>query len=117
MTVRTLQALNHDTHGLRSKSLDGFATGLRTFDFVFTLDQTTPVAEIPAVPGDPMRAHWPITDPLRFVGDEEKTYQVFKAAYFEIERRVKIFASLRIDALERLRLQRDLDEIGTLATA
>jgi len=114
MTVRVLEALKYDVSGLRSKSIEEFfGTDSQRMSFVFAVDEHIPVGNLPALPGAPMTADWPITDPVPFVGSEEKTYNVFKASYIELERRVKIFSSLRLDALDRL-LQENLDSIGAL---
>lgn len=114
MTVRTLEALKYDVSALRSKSVEEFlGAGAPRLHFVFAVDEHIPVESLPAFPGNPMTADWPITDPVPFVGSEEKTYAVFKASYIELERRVKIFSSLRLDALDRL-LQDNLDSIGAL---
>ena len=59
-----------------------------------------------------MTAHWGVEDPAAFVGPEDKTLRVFRSVYLQLESRVKVFASLRIEALNRLTLQEHLDEIG-----
>jgi arsenate reductase len=59
-----------------------------------------------------MTAHWGAPDPAAFEGTEEKTLQFFRKVYLELESRIKIFASLRVEGLDRLSLQKRLDEIG-----
>ena len=38
--------------------------------------------------------------------------KLFERAYLELDNRIKIFTSLRLDDLDALTLQRRLDEIG-----
>jgi hypothetical protein len=38
--------------------------------------------------------------------------RAFVSAYRQLEKRIGLFASLRIDALDRLTLKRKVDEIG-----
>jgi hypothetical protein len=63
-------------------------------------------------PGQPMTAHWGVEDPAAFVGPHDKRFQFFRAIYFQLERRIQIFINLPMASLDRLSLQKRLDEIG-----
>jgi hypothetical protein len=63
-------------------------------------------------PGQPMTAHWSVPDPAAFVGPDEKKFRMFRDVYFQLERRIQIFTSLPIASLDKLSLQRRLEEIG-----
>ncbi len=111
--VRLLQRMNHDTSGFRSKSWDELARpDAPVLDFVFTVCDSAAAEVCPVWPGQPMTAHWGVADPAAFVGPEDALMKVFKRVYLELEARVKVFTSLRLEALDRLTLQRRLDEIG-----
>jgi arsenate reductase len=113
ITLRLLRQFNYDTEGLRSKSWDEFAgPDAPPLDFVFTVCDQAAGEVCPAWPGQPMTAHWGVQDPAAFVGPEDKKLRVFRDVYFQLERRIQIFISLPIAALDRLSLQRRLDEIG-----
>lgn len=113
MTLRLLKDLSYDTAGLRSKSWDGFAApGAPPLDFVFTVCDQAAGEVCPVWPGQPMTAHWGVEDPAAFVGSEEKTYAFFKRIYGFLENRIKIFVSLPIASLDRLSLQKRLEQIG-----
>jgi arsenate reductase len=113
MTLRLLRSLKYDVAGLRSKSWETFARpGSLALDFVFTVCDQAAGEVCPIWPGQPITAHWGVEDPVSFVGDDEATYRRFKRIYLELEARIKIFASLRIEALDRLALQRKVREIG-----
>ena len=59
-----------------------------------------------------MSAHWGIPDPAAVEGDEKIRMQAFRQALNQLENRIKIFVSLPIQSLDRLRLQREIDRIG-----
>jgi protein-tyrosine-phosphatase len=113
MTLRLLRQLNYDTASLRSKSWDEFAgPGAPLLDFVFTVCDQAANEVCPVWPGQPMTAHWGVEDPAAFVGPEDKTYAFFRRIYGYLDNRMKIFVSLPIRSLDRLSLQRRLEEIG-----
>jgi arsenate reductase len=59
-----------------------------------------------------MTARWGITDPAAVDGTDEEKERAFVRALQELDARLKIFTSLRLEALDRLSLQQQLDEIG-----
>jgi len=113
LALALLRELHYDVSGLRSKSWDEFAApGAPRLDFVFTVCDDAAGEACPVWPGQPMTAHWGVEDPARASGDEAQRMRVFLKVYTELEARIKIFTSLPIEALDRLTLQRRLDEIG-----
>jgi arsenate reductase len=113
MTLETLAKYNYATEGYRSKSWDEFAgPDAPPLDFVITVCDSAAGEVCPIFPGQPMKAHWGVPDPAAVEGDEEAQRKAFRTAYFELERRIQIFANLRLEALDRLSLQRRLDDIG-----
>lgn len=114
MAMRLLERLNYRTGGLRSKDWAEFADGANgpSLDFVFTLCDTAAGEVCPVWPGQPMTAHWGLEDPAAFVGNDDQTYKFFRSIYGQLENRIKIFASLPIRSLDKLTLQRRLEEIG-----
>lgn len=108
-----LDRLGFPTEGLRSKSWDEFATpDAPHMDFVFTVCDSAAGEVCPVWPGHPMTAHWGFPDPSTAQGcDAEKA--AFTADVFrQIQHRIQAFASLPIASLDRLALQRRLDEMG-----
>ena len=114
MALRVLERLNYRTQGLRSKSWEVFAEGRGgpTLDFVFTVCDQAAGEVCPAWPGQPMTAHWGVEDPAAFVGTEEQTYKFFRNIYGQLDNRIKIFTSLPISSLDKLSLQKRIEEIG-----
>jgi protein-tyrosine-phosphatase len=65
-TLRPLQSLGYDISGFRSKSWDEFAA-VPKFDFVFTVCDNAAAEACPLRPGQPMTAHWGVSDPARTI--------------------------------------------------
>lgn len=113
LTIETLRRLNYDTSGLRSKSWDEFTgPGAPPLDFVFTVCDRASAEVCPVWPGQPLTAHWGVEDPVAFEGTEARRLAFFRRIYGYLENRIKIFVSLPIASLDRLALQKRLDEIG-----
>jgi arsenate reductase len=104
------------TDGLRSKSWDEFAkVGAPRLDFVFTVCDQAAAEVCPVWPGQPMTAHWGVPDPAAATGDPEAIRRAFFVAYDVLFRRISLFNVLRLESLERLALQKRLDEIGKVS--
>ena len=114
MALRLLERLNYRTTELRSKDWAEFAEGAGgpPLDFVFTLCDSAADETCPAWPGQPMTAHWGVEDPAAFVGNDGQTYKLFRNVYGQLDNRIKIFTSLPIRSLDKLTLQRRIEEIG-----
>ncbi len=59
-----------------------------------------------------MTAHWGIEDPVAMTGSDEDKRRAFHRAFRELDARILLFTSLRLDALDSLALKQRLDEIG-----
>ena len=77
--------------------------------FVFTVCDNAAAEVCPVWPGQPMTAHWGIEDPAVAVGANDKA-RASRKAFRELDARIKIFTSLRIEMLDRMALKRQLDE-------
>ena len=112
-TIETLKKLNYVTDDLRSKSWDEFAVpGAPELQFVFTVCDQAAQEVCPLWPGQPMSAHWGIPDPAAVEGNEAERRIAFANAYRMLFNRISIFVNLPMASLDRLTLQRRLDEIG-----
>jgi protein-tyrosine-phosphatase len=105
---------NHlPVENLRSKSWDEFAkAGAAPFQFVITVCDRAARELCPVWPGQPMAAHWGIEDPAEPRESHEQQARAFTRAFRELDARIKIFTSLRLEALDELALKRQLDAIG-----
>jgi arsenate reductase (thioredoxin) len=108
-----LKKMNHPTAGLRSKSWDEFASpDAPQMDFVFTVCGNAANEVCPIWPGQPMTAHWGVPDPAAAEGTEAERHLAFAEAYRMLSNRISIFTNLPMRSLDRLGLQKRLDEIG-----
>jgi protein-tyrosine-phosphatase len=100
---------------LRSKSWDEFAAPQApTLDVIITVCDNAAGETCPVWPGHPSQGHWGIEDPAAVEGDDEAKRAAFALAYARMERRIRRFLQLPLDALRGADLQRALDDIGRL---
>ncbi|WP_134681095.1 arsenate reductase ArsC [Paracoccus ravus] len=115
--LQLLDRLGHDCSGLRSKSWDEFARpDAPQMDFVFTLCDDAADEICPVWPGQPMTAHWGLADPAVATGNEAERHLAFADTYRALKNRILAFTSLPIASIDRMSLQRHVDEIGQSAT-
>jgi arsenate reductase len=108
-----LEKLNYDTSSLRSKSWEEFtgpdAPGL---DFVFTVCDNAANEVCPLWPGQPISAHWGLPDPSAAEGNDSERHFAFADTHRMLYQRISIFANLPLASLDKLSLQKRLDDIG-----
>jgi protein-tyrosine-phosphatase len=108
-----LKRQNYPTEGLSSKSWDVFAEpGAPKMDFVFTVCDSAAAEVCPIWPGQPMSAHWGLPDPAAATGTEAEKRYAFADTFRMLEQRIGIFVNLPLVSLDKLSLQKRLDEIG-----
>jgi arsenate reductase len=111
--LECIQRAGLPTEGLRSKNWDEFAKpDAPKLDFVFTVCDNAAKEVCPVWPGQPMTAHWGLEDPSVVEGSDEKKRQVFSTVFRYLTTRIGIFANLPMNKLDKLSLQKKLDEIG-----
>ncbi|HEV2562412.1 MAG TPA: arsenate reductase ArsC [Rhizomicrobium sp.] len=108
-----LKSVGFSTDGLRSKSWDEFAQpGAPEMDFVFTVCDDAAGEVCPVWPGQPVTAHWGMADPAAVEGSDEQKQRAFRDTARMLSNRIRLFAELPFDKLDRLKLKTHLDEIG-----
>ena len=113
IALELLAHLKLPTQGLRSKSWDEFAVpGAPPLDFVFTVCDNAAGEACPYWPGQPLTAYWGVEDPAAAQGSDADRWAAFRAAFAVLENRIRIFTSLPIATLDRIRLKARLDAIG-----
>ncbi len=111
--IELLRNLNYDVSGLRSKSWEEFAApGAPKLDFVFTVCDNAANEVCPVWPGQPMSAHWGLPDPSAVEGSEPERRFAFADTLRMLFQRIGIFTNLPLASLDKLSLQRRLEDIG-----
>ena len=83
----------------RSKSWDEFAApGAPRINYIFTVCASAAGETCPIWPGHPTTAHWGIADPAH-VEPMEARRAAFEQAYLSLEKRIKAFLALDLEAL------------------
>lgn len=104
---------NYPTGGLRPKDWAEFAaSGAPRLDFVFTVCDNAANEVCPIWPGQPMTAHWGLPDPAAVEGNEAVKRAAFADTMRMLVQRIGIFTNLPMASLDKLSLQKRLDEIG-----
>jgi len=113
MALEVLKRARLPTEHLRSKSWDEFAAPHGpALDFVFTVCDNAAGEVCPYWPGQPMTAHWGLPDPAAVEGPESDQWAAFRNTFVALDSRIKVFTSLPIDSLDRIKLQERLNAIG-----
>jgi protein-tyrosine-phosphatase len=112
-TIRLLESLHYNTDAFRSKSWDEFeGPDAPKFDFVFTVCDDAATEVCPIWPGQPMTAHWGMPDPATAQGAPSEIALAFADTYRMMNNRITLLMNLPLASLDRLSLQRRLNEIG-----
>ncbi len=113
--LELLKNQNHPTAELRSKNWNEFAApDAPRLDFVFTVCDNAANEVCPVWPGQPMTAHWGVPDPAAVEGIEAVKRAAFADTMRMLTQRISIFTSLPLTSLDRLSLQKRLDDIGKI---
>ena len=112
-TLDVLKGFDYPLETLRPKDWREFGQpDSPVMDFVFTVCDDTAGEVCPSWPGQPMTAHWGVSDPAQVIGNEALQMTAFGDALRQIRRRLEVFTQLPIDKLDRLSLQQKVDDIG-----
>jgi len=111
-----LKKFNFDTRNFRSKPWDEFSRDTNpdapALDFVFTVCDNAAGEVCPIWPGQPMSAHWGMPDPALATGNDAEIGLAFADTFRMLSNRIDIFMNLPIAKIDKLSLQRRLDQIG-----
>ncbi len=111
--LQQLELSGIPTDGLRSKSWDEFAgPDAPKMDYVFTVCDNAAKEACPFWPGQPMTAHWGVSDPAAVKGAPDAIERAFRDAYTILDRRIGLFLSLPLATLQQLAIQKEIEELG-----
>ncbi|MCV2888467.1 arsenate reductase/protein-tyrosine-phosphatase family protein [Ruegeria aquimaris] len=108
-----LQQNGHDISLLRAKNVSEFqGHDAPSFDFVFTVCDQAANEDCPAWVGQPISAHWGLPDPAKAGGNAAEKNLAFHQTYGALRNRIVAFAALPIASLDKISLQRALDDLA-----
>jgi arsenate reductase len=111
--IEVVRGLGYPVESLRSKSWDEFAVpGAPALDFVITVCDKAAGEVCPYWPGQPITAHWGFPDPAAVEGIDDEKRTAFAQTLRQMRRRVELFLSLPIEALDSLAIEKKVREIG-----
>ena len=113
--LEVLQQNGHDVSDLRAKNIGEFQThDAPTLDFVFTVCDQAANEECPAWQGQTISAHWGLPDPVKSDGTNAEKSLAFRQTYGALHNRMTGFTALPLSSLDRLSLQKAVDDIGQI---
>ena len=108
-----LRAKGHDVSDLRAKNVTELqGDDAPVMDFVFTVCDRAANEECPPWQGQPVTGHWGVPDPVKAEGTDAEKALAFQHAYGALRNRIIAFAALSFDALDRVSLQRAVDDLA-----
>ncbi|MDR9486121.1 MAG: helix-turn-helix domain-containing protein [Sediminimonas sp.] len=115
--LEVLEQKGHDISDMRAKNVSEFhGEDAPRFDFVFTVCNQAANEDCPAWEGQPVSAHWGMPDPVQVEGTDAQKSLAFHQAYGALQNRIKAFTALPVSSLDRISLQRAVDDIGAAQT-
>lgn len=111
--LEVLRAKGHDIAPLRAKNVTEFQ-GSRAphLDFVFTVCDRAANEECPAWEGQPVTGHWGVPDPVKATGTDAQKALAFQQAYGALANRIRAFAALSLETLDKIAQQKAVDDIA-----
>lgn len=111
--LEVLRAKGHDLTPLRAKNVSEFqGPDAPRLDFVFTVCDRAANEDCPAWEGQPITGHWGVPDPVKATGTDAQKSLAFQQAYGALANRIRAFAALPLDTLDRISLQQAVDDIA-----
>lgn len=111
LAVEALARYGFQWTGHPPRGLDGLDR--RAWDFVITVCDRA-LEACPVFTGQPILAHWGMSDPAAVQGTDDEKRRAFDNAVLLIKRRIDLFLSLPIQKLERFALVQRVRAIGAV---
>src|ERR1700681_3771535 len=111
--LKQLELAKLPTNGARSKSWEEFLKpGAPQLHFVFTVCDNAAAEVCPVWPGQPMTAHWGVSDPAAVKGTPQQIEKAFRDAFMILDRRINLFLCLPLASLDTLVIKKEIQSIG-----
>jgi ArsR family transcriptional regulator, arsenate/arsenite/antimonite-responsive transcriptional repressor / arsenate reductase (thioredoxin) len=118
LALEVLSAHGYSTADLRPKDWLVFSEpGAPVIDIALTICDATAGEPCPHWPGDPVSAHWGISDPAGVETSQSERRAAFIRACRLLQRRIAVFLALPLEQLDAIGLSERLSAIGTMEGA
>ena len=98
-----------------SKSWEIFSKDTKTtMDIVITVCGNPRDEECPYWPGNPIRAHWGVSDPANVTGSYSQKQIAFETIYNILEKKAKAFLDLEFENMSHDMLQKNINNISRI---
>lgn len=115
VAIEVTDELGYPKEKLRSKSWEEFnAPNAPVINFIISLYDPSNGEPVPHLPGNPASAYWTFPDPSH-LEDADVQRRAMRAIMVGLKKRVEILASLPIELLDSISLQKKLAEINQTA--
>jgi arsenate reductase (thioredoxin) len=105
--------LGYETHNLRSKSWDEYASpDAPVMDFIITVCDDAAGEVCPVWPGHPATAHWGFADPSKVEGSDEDKRQAFKDVMWGLKKRIDMLVALPLETLDAISIHHELKNLA-----
>ena len=102
-------------NNFHSKSWEIFSKDSKiTMDIVITVCGNARDEECPYWSGNPMRAHWGVSDPANVTGSNSEKQIAFETTYYTLEKKAKAFLDLEFENMSRDILQKNINNISRI---
>ena len=107
------QNFGYETHNLRSKSWDEYASpDAPVMDFIITVCDDAAGEVCPVWPGHPATTHWGFADPSKVEGSDEDKRQAFKDVMWGLKKRIDMLAALPLETLDAISIHHELKNLA-----
>jgi arsenate reductase (thioredoxin) len=113
LALELLESYSYSIKSFRSKSWDEFTLShAPVLDIVITVCDRAANEICPVWRGNPITAHWGVVDPDKPGESMDIQRLWFKRVYLELENKFKLFMTLDFEGLDKIELQKRLNEIA-----
>lgn len=111
-SLAILKRHNINNQDYRSKSWDEFKD--KPIDILITVCDNAAGEVCPIFHGNPIKAHWGVSDPAHFQGTPAQIEMEFDRIFIMLEKRVKALLRFPLEQMDKDELRQKLNEIGSL---
>ena len=112
LSLATLKRQGISITGYRSKSWNDFDN--HQIDVVITVCDAAAGESCPIFPGNPLKAHWGVPDPVNFKGSDQEVHAEFYRICDILERRIRALIRLPLAKMDNEELQEKLHLISEI---